>query len=213
MSRLLRIDNTLLLNASLGMHAGQSFEWTFVVPGITGPDDKRIDALYERSDSLVESHSGLNLVTMLASGSTATEAGLAAVATLEQCGLHSQRSYPDLVTRTDIAERTGKERQAVDHWIRGNRRKDFPAPVHLAARGLWLWRDVAEWLERENVEHDADEGVAYPSLADHVFIDNQIRKRSIWSAKFAVYVTRSTTTASLKGIEIQPRRGLVGAGR
>lgn len=196
------------------MGAMQSVEWMFVIPGISGPDDPRIDALYERADCLVESHSGLKLVTILATGSTAVEAGLSALTTMEQCGLHAERSYPDLVTRSDIAERTGKERQAVDHWIRGNRRKDFPTPVHLAGRGLWLWRDVAEWLERENVDHDAEEGAAYPSLADHLFIDNQLRKRSMGSAKFGVYITSSiVTTAALKGFAKGPRNQLVGAGR
>ncbi|WP_458315825.1 helix-turn-helix transcriptional regulator [Mycolicibacterium brisbanense] len=170
------------------MYGEQQYEWMFVVPEISGPDDARIDALSDRVDSVVESHSGLNLVTLLAPGDTALAAARSALRTLDQCGLRPARSYPDLVARGDIAERVGVERQAVDHWIRGQRRKGFPGPVHLAARGLWLWHDVAEWLEREHIDRDTDHGIAYPSLSDHALIDNQLRVPYI-SAVVAVNTT------------------------
>lgn len=191
------------------MHDEQQFEWMFVVPEISGPDDARIDALSTRVDSVVESHSGLNLVTMLVPGDNAVAAARGALRTFDQCGLRPVRSYPDLVARGDIAERVGVERQAVDHWIRGQRRKGFPSPVHLAARGLWLWQDVAEWLERENIDYDNDEGVAYPSLSDHALIDNQLRNPYL-SAVVAVNTTIARFPTSFS--ERPRERRLVGVG-
>ena len=61
----------------------------------------------------------------------------------------------DLVNQTDIADRTGKTRQAVNHWIKRDAdRSGFPAPA-LGAQTrspLWRWADVAVWL-------GADEGL------------------------------------------------------
>lgn len=206
---MLRIDNIPLPNASLGMPADQDFEWTFVVPEITGPDDPRIDALNDRGDSVVESHGGLNLVTLLVSGRTAIRAAQNALVLLDECGLKAARSYPDLCTRGDIAERTGMERQTVDHWIRGQRRKGFPNPVHLAGRGLWLWHDVIDWLIRENVGTSAGEdGVGYPTLPDHAAIDNQLQNRLVLSSKVAF----CSSQTSLSRLATLPKRRLVGAG-
>lgn len=191
------------------MQAEQSFEWMFVVPDITGPDDPRIDALYERSDALVESHGGLNIVTVLVPGRTGIDAARVAVGILGDCGLTAVRSYPDLVTRGDITERTGMERQTVDHWIRGQRRKGFPDPVHLAGRGLWLWRDIDEWLKREGVGPGAEDDVAYPLLADHAAIDNHLRRKVVVSGVMSVCTAR----VSLTQLATLPERHLVGAGR
>jgi len=54
------------------------------------------------------------------------------------------------VTQADIAERTGRSRQAVNHWI--NRDADssgFPDPAYgtTTRSPLWRWTDVQAWLE------------------------------------------------------------------
>jgi predicted DNA-binding transcriptional regulator AlpA len=158
----------------------QSFEWVFVVPDISGPDDKRIDDLYGTAEALVESHGGLNLVAMLTTGHTAIEAARTALGQLSGCGLTAGRTYPDFVTRADIAERADKRRQTVDNWVRGDRQKDFPSPVHLVSGGVWLWRDVRDWLQRERIRDVPDDDVNYPSLDDHTVIDYQLARRGAW---------------------------------
>jgi predicted DNA-binding transcriptional regulator AlpA len=153
----------------------QSFEWVFVVPDISEPDDSRIDDLNRRCDAVVESHGGLSLVSTLTQGHSAVDAARVAIQVLEDSGLSAERTYPDLVTRADIAVRVQKTRQAVDNWVRGDRQQDFPSPVHLAGGGLWLWRDVSEWLQRERIKDLPDDGGAqYPALADHAAIDSQL---------------------------------------
>lgn len=76
-----------------------------------------------------------------------------------------QRVYSDLVTRAQIAERAGVTRQAVGLWIRGERHTDpaFPEPHVLGGGGLWLWRDVDQWLAEVGLPHDE---VSYPTHLD-----------------------------------------------
>ena len=46
----------------------------------------------------------------------------------------------------------------------------FPAPVHLAAGGLWLWGDVVDWYRASGYGGE-DAALDYPSMMDHVAID------------------------------------------
>lgn len=173
----MRIDNRPSPKAFLGMSGTSSFEWIFVVEEVAAPDDPRIDALYDHVDALVESHSGLPLVTTLTSGESATQAAREALLAIHTAGFTVRRSYPDFVTRAEIADRVGRTRSAVDNWVRGVRQKDFPTPAHLAGGGLWLWRDVHGWVSA-NTHVDSD-GVGYPSLKDHAQIDYELQAPGI----------------------------------
>ena len=54
----------------------------------------------------------------------------------------------ELVSQADIATRTGKSRQAVNHWIRRDAATSgFPAPAYggETRSPLWRWADVAAW--------------------------------------------------------------------
>lgn len=55
----------------------------------------------------------------------------------------------DLVTATDIAERTGRSRESVRLLVAGERGPGgFPPPIsHLKSRSrIWRWTDVARWF-------------------------------------------------------------------
>lgn len=53
----------------------------------------------------------------------------------------------DLVNANVIAERSGKTRQAVSLWIRGERGTGFPPPkAKVGESPVWSWKSVAEWL-------------------------------------------------------------------
>ena len=59
---------------------------------------------------------------------------------------------PDhLFNLADIAARTGITRAAATHYAKGERGKDFPAPVVrvTTASPLWDWVDVARWFSRQ----------------------------------------------------------------
>lgn len=146
------------------------FELIFVIPEVSGPGDARIAEVEEHLDIVVESHSGLTLATVTSEGADALTAALGAAAVLTSCGLTVMRSYPDLVTRQDVADRAEVSRQAVGNWVRGDRMQSdpFPAPVNLAGGGAWLWGDVVAWLRRHDYEIDA---IGFPSMDDHARID------------------------------------------
>ncbi|BAH55617.1 hypothetical protein MLGJGCBP_02013 [Rhodococcus sp. T7] len=146
------------------------FELIFVTPEVSGPGDTRIAAVEELLDIVVESHSGLTLATVTAEGDDAVTAALDAAAVLSSRGLPVVRSYPDLVTRQDIADRAEVSRQAVGNWVRGDRMQSdpFPAPVNLVGGGAWLWGDVVAWLRRQDYKID---DIEFPSMDDHVRID------------------------------------------
>ena len=56
----------------------------------------------------------------------------------------------ELVSQADIAEHTGRTRQAVNHWIKRDADSSgFPEPAYgISTRSpLWRWVDVQSWLE------------------------------------------------------------------
>jgi hypothetical protein len=58
----------------------------------------------------------------------------------------------ELVSQADIAERTGRSRQAVNHWIKRDADSaEFPEPAYGASTRspLWRWADVQVWLDSD----------------------------------------------------------------
>lgn len=69
----------------------------------------------------------------------------------------------ELVSQADIAERAGRSRQAVNHWIKRDAgTSGFPEPTYGAATRspLWRWADVEAWLEPNRQLSDRDRVVA-----------------------------------------------------
>lgn len=57
----------------------------------------------------------------------------------------------ELVGRAEIARRAGIKERTVDSWRR--RHSEFPEPLtHVSGTPLWLWPDVAAWIE--NTSHE-----------------------------------------------------------
>lgn len=140
-------------------------------------DDVRIDQVMEAlPGTTVHGALGLTVVTTLIDAKTAIEAGLHAAKALVAAGVTPQRTYQDLVSRQDIADRLDVSRQAVGNWVRGERHRalPFPAPVTLASGGLWLWSNVVRWISTAGVV-ELDES-ALPTLEDHCELDRMIRQ-------------------------------------
>ena len=69
----------------------------------------------------------------------------------------------ELVSQADIADRTGRSRQAVNHWIKRDADSSrFPAPAYgVATRSpLWRWSDVRAWLSDDPSTDHRDRIVA-----------------------------------------------------
>ena len=69
------------------------------------------------------------------------------------------RIEPDpLVSLIEIAARSGLSRQAITNYAKGERAKNFPAPIArvTADSSLWDWATVAKWMfKNQKIERDA----------------------------------------------------------
>lgn len=131
---------------------------------ISGDVDDHLDDLYEAGcdDALFGEVDGVSYAEFDRDAHSLHEAVISALRAVSSVdGLRVDRVEPeDLVTASEIAERSGRSREMIRLLIAGERGSgNFPAPVsHLRGRNrLWRWSDVAAWLgevERERL-HDA----------------------------------------------------------
>ncbi|MCP4967166.1 MAG: XRE family transcriptional regulator [bacterium] len=88
----------------------------------------------------------------------------------------------ELVSQADIAERTGRSRQAVNHWVkRDGGSRGFPIPAYGASTRspLWRWADVQAWLNPDGPADDRDRIIALANatlLARHNLHDDDERR-------------------------------------
>ena len=82
-----------------------------------------------------------------------------AIKDVRRAGAKVVRVEPDyLINLSEIAERSGLTRAAVSLYSKGDRGKDFPAPVARVTSDmpLWDWVEVARWLyKRSQIPADA----------------------------------------------------------
>ncbi|WP_280436788.1 helix-turn-helix transcriptional regulator [Nocardia carnea] len=152
------------------------FEIAFVVETVEA-EDSRIDQVMEAlPGTTISGALGLTVVTTLVDADTAIAAGLHAAKALAAAGLAPLRTYQDLVSRQDIADRVGMSRQAVGNWVRGERQnsRPFPAPVTLSSGGLWLWASVVRWIEETGAAELNESELL--TLDDHCQLDAMIRR-------------------------------------
>ena len=152
--------------------SANEYEIAFVIPDLADPFDHRIARIEESMDVVVAGHGGLTVATVVTAGADAVAAGRRASAVLSSCGLPAERTYPDLVSRQDIADRLDVSRQAVGNWVRGERHAGhaFPAPINSVVGGVWLWGDIVDWLRGTGRGHN-DRDLEFPSLEDHARLD------------------------------------------
>lgn len=153
------------------------FEFVFVVDGISLDDHDEVQALNEELGALVSSfHGGLRL-SVSEEGETAVAAAQSVVKLAHRTvpSMRIVRLHRDLVGVSDIAELTGRSRQNVSQWVRGQRHDGVPFPSPEAAVGrslVWLWSEVNEWLRGI----DLDDGLNWPSRDEMAEIDWGLKK-------------------------------------
>lgn len=124
----------------------QEYELLFRVVQL---DDTQLDALDADLAFVYASHGTFNSLIVWREGTAVLDAAKQVTWTLRRHGIMPESMVEDLVTRQDIATRTGKTPQAVGHWIVGKRLADGPSfpPVHSpVANGVWQWGEVNCWL-------------------------------------------------------------------
>ena len=138
----------------------KTFEFTFVISGVDPHAENFEDAFFEAGcdDATLMLYKGSVIATFAREHETYSDAVVSAYANLRVAGAEIERFDPDfLVTKSDIAERSGLTRQAITHYANGERGEGFPPPSFriMTSSPLWDWVDVSDWLyKNEHVARD-----------------------------------------------------------
>lgn len=160
-------------------------ELKLLVEGFDVDDDAQISGLYENFDATAARMSGLVTITMrVPRDGDLLVTAKAAVRELERvvAGVWVVDLDLDLTDVGEIAERTGKTRQAVNLLATGQRGRGFPDPYALpGGHRIWTWASINRWL--------AEHRPAWADPTDHLTRDQQ-RHFAAWLA------TRTASSAS-----------------
>lgn len=154
------------------MDTTRTFEFRF---SLVATSEQSIEAIDREFDALFSINGDRDYITLLARGSDAVDTALATSRRLGQLGSDAERLEPDFVTSSEIADRLGVRRQAVQLWSTGRRRDNFPRPRIVAATSLWYWPEVVEWSRLEQAVPDPSEDIYYPSFDDTSVINAVLR--------------------------------------
>jgi hypothetical protein len=159
---------------------------TFMLILDTPIDEATIDLLFDAGldDAAVTGFDGHPALDIDREASTLLEAIASAIAEVESVpGIHVLRvEGEELVSQADIAERTGRSRQAVNHWIKRDADSSgFPQPAYGASTRspLWRWADVQTWLEPDSGADDRGRIIALANatlIARHSLNDDDERR-------------------------------------
>jgi predicted DNA-binding transcriptional regulator AlpA len=141
--------------------------YTFTVIVDRPIDEATADELYEAGldDAAIGEFDGEPAIEFDREAATLLEAIVSAVNQVRSVGgIRAVRIIgEELVSQADIAERTGKSRQAVNNWIKRDRGASaFPSPAFGAATRspLWRWSAVEAWLEPTATPSERDRVVS-----------------------------------------------------
>lgn len=134
-----------------------TYEFTLIVEGPDIQDEASIEALYEAGldDGTVGRVGSFQYLDVDREADDFADAVFSATEAIERAILDAKvvRLEPDdLVTLSEIAERTGRTRESVRLLVNGDRGPGgFPAPAtHFRTRQrMWRWQEVAVWLAEE----------------------------------------------------------------
>ena len=127
------------------------FEFSIVASGLNHEAEDFEARFYNGGcdDSLVAFQKCHIIIDFAREAETVDEAIASAIEAVTALGAVVERVEPDpLVNLSDIAERSDLTRAAVSLYNKGQRGKDFPAPVARVTSDspLWDWSAVAQWL-------------------------------------------------------------------
>jgi transcriptional regulator with XRE-family HTH domain len=131
-------------------------ELTIIASGLDPEAEDFADRFFEAGcdDATLSFQKGVIIVEFTREAVSFSKAVASAYADVRRAGASVDRIEPDyLVSLSEIAERSGKSRQAISLYTNGERGEGFPAPVAriTSKHPLYDWEEVAGWL----VERDA----------------------------------------------------------
>ena len=134
----------------------KTHEFTIIASGLNPEAEDFEDRFFDAGcdDATLSFQKGVIIIEFAREAVSFSKAVTSAYQAVLGAGATVERVEPDyLVSLSEIAERSGKTRQAISLYTNGNRGEGFPAPVARVTSNhpLWDWEEVAGWL----VERDA----------------------------------------------------------
>jgi hypothetical protein len=131
-------------------------EFTIIASGLDPEAEDFADRFFEAGcdDATLSFQKGVIILEFTREAVSFSKAVASAYEDVLRAGASVDRIEPDyLVSLSEIAERSGKSRQAISLYTHGERGQGFPAPVAriTSKHPLYDWEEVADWL----VERDA----------------------------------------------------------
>jgi transcriptional regulator with XRE-family HTH domain len=131
--------------------AMKTYEFSIIASGLDPSADDFEAKFYEAGcdDATVSFQKGHIIVDFAREAASIAQAIVSAIECVKAAGAMVERVEPDpLVNLSDIAARTGMTRAAISQYSKGQRSRDFPAPVARVTSDnpLWDWATVARWL-------------------------------------------------------------------
>jgi predicted DNA-binding transcriptional regulator AlpA len=131
----------------------KTFEFSIIASGLDPEAEDFADRFFEAGcdDATISFQKGHIILDFAREAASISNAISSAVKNVREAGASVDRVEPDpLVSLSDMAARTGMSRAAMTQYSKGQRGKDFPAPVARVTSDspLWEWSTVAKWLFR-----------------------------------------------------------------
>lgn len=128
-------------------------EFTIIASGLDPHAEDFERRFYDAGcdDATISFQKGHIILDFARTAETFEDAIASAIRDVSAAGARVERIEPDpLVSLADIAARTNMSRAAMTQYSKGQRGKDFPAPVAKVTSDspLWDWPSVARWLVR-----------------------------------------------------------------
>ena len=132
----------------------KTYTFTLILSGFTELSENVEDRVFESGcdDALLNFRDGVPYLDFDRVAESLIEAIITAINDIEGTGIGARviRVEPDeLVTASEIAERTGRSRESIRLLAEGKRGKgDFPPPLRgvKSRTRFWRWAEVALWI-------------------------------------------------------------------
>jgi predicted DNA-binding transcriptional regulator AlpA len=158
-------------------------EFAIVASGLDPNADDFEDRFFEAGcdDATIVVKRGAIILEFAREADSLSDAIESAIASVRRAGAEIVRIEPDnLVSLSEIAERSGLTRAAISNYAKGERGKEFPRPVArvTSESPLWDWTDVAAWLRaRGQIEAGALADARAIKVANDSLESQQRRRR------------------------------------
>lgn len=177
------------------------YEITFIIGPVS---EQAADKLLDDFDCIVgTTHFGEDFITMTSTGSDGLNAARGACEALSANGVHVRRAQPDLLTRSEVADRLDLTPQAVGNYVRGERLVGtWPTPYHEVAGGVWLWGDLVAW-SRSVRKEDPAHGLEFLSRADYDEFNAHLErsyKQGYSGTRLGAYIVELPRTVRAEGV-------------